>query len=71
METTLTINNFGQLIRTSVQEAIHYKNLLINCILTHRHKMGYNNTGDLFDKLSDMDIDELELFEMEYNHLNK
>lgn len=68
---TLTINNFGELMKQSTANAINYKKLLINSILTERHGMGHDNTGEFYDKLSDMDIDELELFNIEYKHLNK
>ncbi len=68
---TLTVNNFGELMRQSTINAINYKKLLINSILTERHNRNHDNDGEFYDKLSDMDIDELELFDMEYKHLNQ
>lgn len=60
------INNFGQLIQNSTLELVEYKNKLIKSIMVCRFKLNYQFDMYMFDIISDMDIDELELLEMEY-----
>lgn len=55
------------IINKDYTELYNYKLSLIKDIMNYRLFMGYDNTGILFDKLYEHDIDVLELLEMEYH----
>lgn len=60
------IQHFGHLVQQDLQELQNYKLTLIKSICSKKHLLGYDLTGDFFDKLYSFDIDELELLDMEY-----
>lgn len=70
----VVINNFGQLVRQSTVDAIEYHKELVKSIMLARHKLAteydrvrYGFDKVAFDKICDMEIDELERLKMEYD----
>jgi hypothetical protein len=70
----VVINNFGQLVRQSTIDAIEYHKELVKSIMLARHKLAteydrvrYGFDKAAFDKICDMEIDELERLKMEYD----